>query len=356
MDAKSTWFLTVYLLVATLLSCWLVYSLWSAQPTAAGQPPVPTCDPKAGAKLSALHPDNVTVGSTVSFLIIGCVFTPGTQVKFNDTPHEALYVDASHMRAGLTSADVASVGTIKVTLSNDAHEFGRGELHIVSPTLVPLTVDWQFFRFKPWPISNEVQLLLMVLFIGAFASCVYALKSLADYRGDDKLYKTWFTYYLIQPFEGGGAALLLYLLIRGGLFAGSTDVKAENRFGMCAIAGLAGAFSDTAFLKLREVFINLLKPKDDRGGKLTLGITTTNLPDGTVGTFYKYTLQTRRETPPLQWSVTPGLPAGLKLDASTGTISGTPTVVSAKTPYKFTVTDSAPPPASSTADLTLEVK
>jgi len=37
---------------------------------------------------------------------------------------------------------------------------------------------------------------------------------------------------------------------------------------MCAIAGLAAAFSDTAFLKLREVFQTLFKPQHDRGGKI----------------------------------------------------------------------------------------
>jgi hypothetical protein len=203
-----------------------------------------------------------------------------------------------------------------------------------------------------------VQLLLIVIFTGAFGSSVYALKSLADYRGDKKLYSPWSTFYLIQPFEGAGAAFLLYLLIRGGVLTGSgVAMQAENRFGMCAIAGLAGAFSDIAFLKLREVFLNLLKPTDNRGGKLALEIITTSLPDGNVGIPYgPHTLQSRRGTAPLTWSVTPDLPNGLKLDVATGTISGTPTAVSAKTPYKFTVTDSSTPRVSASADLALEIK
>jgi hypothetical protein len=133
-------------------------------------------------------------------------------------------------------------------------------------------------------------------------------------------------------------------------------VKTVNQFGVCAIAGLAGAFSDIAFLKLREVFLSLFNPKDARGGKLTSGITTPNLPDGTVGTAYKYTLQASNGTAPFTWTVTPGLPAGLTLDASTGTISGVPTAVSAKTKLTFAVTDSAKPAGSSTAELTLEIK
>src|ERR1039457_6375514 len=54
--------------------------------------------------------------------------------------------------------------------------------------------------------------------------------------------------------------------------------------------------------------------------------------------------------------VAPALPDALALEDTPGIISGTPTAVSAKTSYKFTVTDSATPAASSTADLTLEIK
>jgi phospholipase C len=59
---------------------------------------------------------------------------------------------------------------------------------------------------------------------------------------------------------------------------------------------------------------------------------------------------------PLKRSVAPPLPVGLALEAATGTINGTPTAASPKTKYTFTVTDSATPAASSTADLALEIK
>lgn len=354
MDPKHRWFLIVYLLVVTVLSCWVVYSLWSAPQSTEGKPPKPDCTKLTSPTLTNLYPDQISLGSQVTNLLsIGCKLPERATVRFNGAQRAAIYVNDQQISVRLASADLPSANsTAEVVLSDGSTEIGRGFV-----TIIPPSVYWHFVPFAPWTITYEVQLLLLVLFVGVFASCIYALKSLADYEGDKKLYETWFTYYLIQPFEGGGAAFLLYALIRGGLLTGTgVDMKAENRFGIVAIAGLAGAFSDTAFLKLREVFLNLLKPKDDRGGKLTLRITTASLPDGIVGKPYHLTLQTSRGTAPITWSVSPDLPEGLKLEARTGVINGTPVSVLAKKQYKFTVTDTSTPPESATVELTLEIK
>jgi hypothetical protein len=86
-----------------------------------------------------------------------------------------------------------------------------------------------------------------------------------------------------------------------------------------------------------------------------LDITTTSLPNGSVGTPYSQTLQATGGTTPYTWSKTAGdLPAGLTL-ASTGIISGTPTTVGT---YNFTVqvTDStSPTPNSDTQALAITI-
>ena len=56
-----------------------------------------------------------------------------------------------------------------------------------------------------------------------------------------------------------------------------------------------------------------------------LSITTSSLPDGTVGTAYSATLMGSGGETPYSWSAT-GLPTGLSVTATSGKISGTPTV------------------------------
>jgi hypothetical protein len=69
-------------------------------------------------------------------------------------------------------------------------------------------------------------------------------------------------------------------------------------------------------------------------------ITTTSLPNGTIGTTYTQTLQASGGVPPYSWSLTGGsLPAGLTL-SSAGVISGTPTGTATTSNFTVTVTDS----------------
>jgi hypothetical protein len=71
-----------------------------------------------------------------------------------------------------------------------------------------------------------------------------------------------------------------------------------------------------------------------------LSVTTTTLPNGTVGTAYSQTLAATGGTSPYTWTNTGALPAGLTLNASTGVISGTPTAA-ATSPFTAIVTDAA---------------
>lgn len=85
-------------------------------------------------------------------------------------------------------------------------------------------------------------------------------------------------------------------------------------------------------------------------------ITTQILGDATKGMAYTAKLEAIGVTSPLTWSVTPPLPPGLTLDASTGGISGNSPNAVAKTDYTFTVKDSSTPPVTVTRKLSLTVQ
>lgn len=72
-----------------------------------------------------------------------------------------------------------------------------------------------------------------------------------------------------------------------------------------------------------------------------LAISTASLPGGSVGTAYSATLAATGGTSPYTWSLSAGtLPAGLSLNATTGAITGTPTVGGTSS-FTVRVTDSA---------------
>jgi len=83
---------------------------------------------------------------------------------------------------------------------------------------------------------------------------------------------------------------------------------------------------------------------------------TTTLPAGTPGSPYMATFTAVGGIAPYTWSITSGtLPAGLSINASTGTISGTPTTPQAPTTFTIQADDSEVPQSIGTAQITISV-
>jgi hypothetical protein len=77
-----------------------------------------------------------------------------------------------------------------------------------------------------------------------------------------------------------------------------------------------------------------------------LAITTTSLPDGVTATGYGTTLETTGGLAPITWTVTTGqLPSGLSLNATSGTITGSPVRLETST-FTVRATDSEAPQQS----------
>lgn len=84
-----------------------------------------------------------------------------------------------------------------------------------------------------------------------------------------------------------------------------------------------------------------------------LSVSTTTLPNGTVGVAYSQALAATGGTSPYTWAVTVGtLPAGLTLAGATGVISGTPTTAATST-FTVTVSDASSNTASQSLSITI---
>ncbi|MFJ5234730.1 hypothetical protein ACIQBJ_33130 [Kitasatospora sp. NPDC088391] len=124
---------------------------------------------------------------------------------------------------------------------------------------------WTVFGLGPWRLTSNTAMLLAVLAASGLGSFVHAATSFATYAGNRQLLPSWLPWYLLRTAIGAALALLVYFLLRGGLFANGTDGTATNPYGFAGIAGLCGLFSKQATDKLREVFDTILTTSDGAG-------------------------------------------------------------------------------------------
>ncbi len=128
---------------------------------------------------------------------------------------------------------------------------------------VTATARWSPFGLGEWSLTADTAMLLAVVVCSALGSFVHAATSFATYVGNRRLYASWLWWYLLRAGIGVALALLVYLLLRGGLFAGSSGAGATNPYGFSGIAGLCGLFSKQATDKLREICDTLLSTTGD---------------------------------------------------------------------------------------------
>ena len=134
----------------------------------------------------------------------------------------------------------------------------------------PVVVPWdqsnfaetRMFWFIRVKASPDARLFITIVAAGALGSLVHCITSFADYVGNRSLKQSWVWYLILRTPVGIALALLVYLVLRGGLIAptlpegGANGHTATvlNPYGLAAVAAMAGMFSKQATDKLAEVF------------------------------------------------------------------------------------------------------
>jgi hypothetical protein len=326
MTPFSRRFLVIYLLTLAVILAVVLVALWSMEfPDARFlQKPPNLSGPAPAAGQPAivnLDPDQVAAGSAQPMLTVyGYNFSPTGNVLINGVKRHADLDNSNVMHVAMLPADTAQAGSISVTVVQGALS-ATYKLPVLSSSHV--LGAFKIFGIDLVDINEETRLVLLVLFAGALGSYVHAVKSLVDYIGNQTAGQSWFWFYISRPFVGMVLALIFYAVIRGGFLAGTpADAKSVNPFGVVALAGLVGMFSDKATQKLAEVFEVMFRANDTRKDKLTdLEITTAALPPAVAGQDYKATLEAAGGQSGYTWSGTV-LPNGLQLHPATGVLDG----------------------------------
>lgn len=111
---------------------------------------------------------------------------------------------------------------------------------------------------KQHQILSEIQLIWLVFLIGAIASCLHGIVSLAYHVGNSKFNSTWSIWYYSRPLIGAILSLLFYLVLRAG-FTTSIEKINANFYTISALSGLVGMFSRQALDKLGDIFDVIFK-------------------------------------------------------------------------------------------------
>jgi len=156
------------------------------------------------------------------------------------------------------------------TSGDNIHESSRAEIRwgfILALYLVvaAVFVCEKFLAAFALAVGDDVTraqgMLLLALWAGALGGFLHASQSLVTFLGNRSFRGSWFTWYLLRPWQGAFVGMAMYLITRAGLVSDGVGV---NPFGVSALGLLGGWFSKNAMDKMREVFDVLLPSRGDK--------------------------------------------------------------------------------------------
>lgn len=114
-------------------------------------------------------------------------------------------------------------------------------------------------------IHTESRYLLAIITSGTIGALSETAYSFIRYVGTRQFRLSWAMWYLLKPLIGASLALVIYLLVRGGFFAGSAQPQDINLFGLAGLACLAGLNSKEMLEKLESLAKQvLITPQADQ--------------------------------------------------------------------------------------------
>lgn len=111
-------------------------------------------------------------------------------------------------------------------------------------------------------------LLILVALMGFLGNMVHIASSFTAFVGNGSFKRSWILWYLVKPFTAAALAIIVYFIIRAGFLSYGNGAAGISLYGVLSLSALAGLFTDSATLKLKEIFEVIFKPKDERQDKL----------------------------------------------------------------------------------------
>jgi hypothetical protein len=125
-----------------------------------------------------------------------------------------------------------------------------------------VTFVWGLFSLQ---LSKTTGLMVLAAVAGALGGWTTAIRLFAFWAGERKLKATWPWWFGNRVLGGAALALIVYLLIRAGLFGSESATGDVNPYGTAAFAALVGLFTRQAMTKLQAVFDTLFQATTDGG-------------------------------------------------------------------------------------------
>jgi hypothetical protein len=270
--------------------------------------PVPT--------LTSLSPTSAAVGGAAFTLTVnGSKFISSSVVRWGGQNRTTTYVSSTQLTAAISATDIATTGTVKVTVFNPSPGGGTSnslDFTITGgPTISSLQPASAFAGGPTFDLTVN--------------GANFIDTSVVRWNGSDRT--TTFS----------SSTMLIASILESDIASpGSASVTVFN-------PGPGGGESS-------PFNYSILNPAP-------LVITTSSLPDTTGGKTYDVTLASTGGIPPISWSINAGnLPQNLMLDPTTGRISGLVSAGPSTETFTVQASDWAASPHTATRDLSITVK